>query len=310
MMSFSPWRIGLALGVAALAGGSVAQAPRDLAQRIAQARPGTTMRLAPGDYGVLSLAHVRFARPLVIDAGQSRFTGIVLNDVHGLTLLGGTIVGPGGRSYGLKIDRSSAIRVERMEITGAHRGVVANMSEDLAFVGNRFHDLISDGLDVALSRRVLIERNSCRDFHYTRPVFTPDGVRLADGDHPDCIQLWSRPQAPPVADVQVIDNEIDGYTQGIWFGDGIHNGVADGGFDRVLIRGNRVRVAFPNGISLLNGRDSVVRDNRVDTTPGARLPKPPFNPVRANLRVTGERNLVCGNVVTAVPGAAGSAPCP
>jgi ribosomal protein S6E (S10) len=297
------------LGCSDAGGAAVKQGitPANLAQRLASAKPGETLRLPPGDYGAVVLPSRSFSPAVRIDAAAARFTGLVLNKVEGVTVAGGTIVGPGGKSYGVRITGGKDLRIENMAISGANRGIVIDRSSDIAIVGNRLANLGAEGINIALSRRVLIQRNSCRDFNPTPAVYAA-GKLVRDGDHPDCIQAWSRPTAPPTSDIQVLDNEADGKMQGVFFGNHARNGVDDGGFDRIVIRGNRIRVAFPNGIYLADARGSEVSGNRISTIPGSVLPKN-GRPIRAKLYVTGTGNRVCGNILPEFAGTPETAPC-
>ncbi len=72
----------------------------------------------------------------------------------------------------------------------------------------------------------------------------------------------------------------------------------DGGFDRVVVRDNRVRVTMPNGIALFGVRNGDVRGNSVSTVPGSMQPNRPGRPVRAGLRIVDSPSLtVCGNIL-------------
>jgi len=110
-----------------------------------------------------------------------------------------------------------------------------------------------------------------------------------------------------VADIVIRGNVMEGEMQGIFLGNHVRKGVDDGGFDRITIENNEVTVSFPQGIGLFDARDSVVRNNTVRTIPGSTLPN--GKRVRANLRVTGTGNRVCGNKVTAIPKHSASRPC-
>ncbi|WP_377845467.1 NosD domain-containing protein [Bosea sp. UC22_33] len=283
--------------------------PATLSSMLKAASGGETIVLAPGDYGAMQFPQKAYSPAIRIQAQQANFTGLILASLSGVTIDGGTIVGPGGRSYGVSIREARNIRIANMTISGAHRGIVVNQGEDVALVGNRLTELISDGINVAYSRRVRIERNSCRDFRPTPAVYDAAGNRLKDGDHADCIQAWSRPAFPPTSDLTIIDNEADGLMQGIFLGNHVRDGIDDGGFDRVVIRGNRVRVGVPNGITVSGLRQGEVIDNVVDTTPGATLPKPPHRPVRAKLMVLGTDVVQCGNRVVDMPNLPGQTPC-
>lgn len=306
------------LGLTASAGTSCAQdvgaqsLSVKLERQLAAARPGETIRLAKGDYGTVRFPQRTFRPALTVDARAARFSGLVLHKLQGIRIVGGTISGPRGRSYGVNIRFASDVRMEGMTVTNAHRGIVVQDSADIALVRNTLTDLISDGINVALSRRVLIDGNSCRDFSPTPAVYAPDGTLIRDGDHPDCIQAWSRPTAPPTSDLAIVNNVAEGRMQGIFLGNHVRAGVDDGGFDRVVIRNNRVVVGFGNGVRGDALRDSIVTDNQVLTMAGAVL-RPGTakqRAVRANLLVTGERIVVCNNTVPAVPDGPGTVACP
>ena len=289
---------------------------------VAQAEGGQTIVLPAGTTGVLSIARRSFSPALTIDAAGAVLSGIILSDVDGVTIRGGAIVGPGGRSYGVSVRTSGHVTLRDMTISGAHRGVVVNDSHDVILSGLNLTGLISDGIDVALSRRVLVERNRCRNFVPRLATYAADGSRIRDGDHPDCIQVWSRPTRPPSADISVIDNDIEVQGQGIFFGNHVRNGVDDGGFDRTVIRGNRVNVGFPNAIVLGGARVASVTGNVISTIAGSVMPNRADRAVTATMRLAGVGIIACNNRVIApapVPGTRarrtpdavpGIAPCP
>ena len=299
----------LAAGGCAFAATDGAVTPDNLASRLNSATGGAVIRLSPGDYGTITIPRKVFTPAIRIDARQAMFRGLVLNGASGVEVVGGTVVGPGGRSYGISLRDAARVRIEGMTIRGAHRGIVVSNSSDIALVGNMLIGLISDGIDIALSQRVLVERNTCRGFTPTPAIYDASGTRLKDGDHPDCIQAWSRPTAPPTSDLTIIGNVTEGEMQGIFLGNHVRAGVDDGGFDRIVIRDNRVQVGMPNGIVIGNGRDSIVVDNEVRSVTGSILSVARPIRVKANLRVSGSRNVVCGNHVFDVPEATGAQPC-
>ena len=142
--------------------------------------------------GVLTIRRKTFDPSITIDAGATTLTGIVLDQADGVTIKGGTIIGPGGRSYGVSIRSSANIRIADMQITGAHRGVVVNESRNIALTGLNLVGLISDGINIALSRKVLVEGNRCRNFRPNIATYDANGKRIRDGDHPDCIQAGEK----------------------------------------------------------------------------------------------------------------------
>lgn len=268
--------------------------------KIASAHGGDTITLPSDMSGVLTIRGGVYQPAITIDASAATLSGIVFSEVNGVTVKGGTIVGPGGRSYGVSIRSSRNIRVENMVITAAHRGVVVNESQDIGLAGLNLTGLISDGINVALSQRVSIERNRCRSFRPNIATFGPDGKRLKDGDHPDCIQAWSRPSAPPTSDISVIGNDMDGVMQGIFFGNHVRDGIDDGGFERIVISNNRIRVSYPNALVLSDVRGATIANNVISTVPDSRLPNKPDRLVQATIRVSGSDITACGNTVDRV----------
>jgi Periplasmic copper-binding protein (NosD) len=277
---------------------------------VANARAGQTLTLPAGNQGTLLIVNRNFSQPVRINASGSRFTAIVIRNSSGITIEGGSVVGPGGRSYGVHIDQSNGIRIANMAISGAHRGIVMGKSREIQIVNNQLVGVIAEGINIAQSQRVLVQGNVCRDFNPTVATYAANGSRITDGDHPDCIQAWSRPGWAPTGEVSIIGNTADGEMQGIYFGNMMRNGVNDGGFDRVSIRDNRVRVSYSNGIVLAGARNSEVVNNHVLTVPGSVSTRDPSRTINAMLRITAAVNVrACGNVVEARPTTYGTARC-
>lgn len=268
--------------------------------KIARARGGEVIALPAETAGVLTISGGVYRPAITIDASNANLAGIVFRNVDGVIVKGGTIVGPGGRSYGISIQSARNIRVENMMITAAHRGVVVSGSQDISLVGLNLTGLISDGINVALSRRVLIERNRCRDFRPSIATYDAGGKLIKDGDHPDCIQAWSRPSTLPTADITVVGNDIDGMMQGIFFGNHIRNGIDDGGFDRITIRDNHIRVGYPNALVLSNVRVATIKNNSISTVAGSRLANRADRLVQASMNVSGTEITSCGNTIEQV----------
>lgn len=283
-----------------------------LMAQLLTARDGEVIRLGNKDYGVVTFPTVAHATPIRIEAKEARFVGLVLKDVSGVRVEGGLVDGPGGKSYGISIDHGSNIAITGMKITGAHRGLVINKSHDIVVQANTFTALLSDGIDLALSRNIIVRGNSCSHFSPTMQAFDGQGrATTAGGDHPDCIQAWSRPSDPPTSDIIIAANRIDGEMQGIFFGNHVRAGLDDGGFDRVVIRNNLIKISLYNGIALGGARDSVVTGNVVSTISGSFNPRKTRAPIRAWIRVAGgERNTVCGNKVADFPRDISAQPCP
>lgn len=279
---------------------------------IAQAKSGNVINLPPLVNGeALSITNRKFSPAITIDMSQVSLSGIVIRNSSGIILKNGRVKGPGGRSYGINVVDSNNVRIQRMTISGAHRGIVISKSQDIAIEGNRLTALLAEGVNIAQSQRVLVSANTCSEFTPKMGTWKADGTRISDGDHPDCIQAWSRPGHAPTSDVKVINNVAEGFMQGIFFGNHVRNGVDDGGFDRIEISNNRVHVSLPNGVTLYSARNSKVVNNQISTVPGARSQRPPHNPVKASLRVIDTvATIACGNTVQGVTKAQfGTEPC-
>lgn len=263
------------------------------AAKIESAKAGATVRLS-GDQGVLTLKGKSWSPAITIDASRATFTGIVLERVTGLHLKGGTVMGPGGRSYGIRVLQSQDIAIDDMTITGAHRGVVVDRSRQIALRNNQLVSLISDGIDIASSQDVLIDRNACSKFTPQMATFDANGVKH-DGDHPDCIQAWTGQGQPATSDLIITNNRADGTMQGVFL-----EGPADGSSRRFTIRNNQLRVGMSNAVSVSNLRDVVIRGNQVTTVPGARQIRD-GSPVKANINVRNSDAIACENSVADVP---------
>ena len=287
-----------------------AAAARNPEQMIAAARPGDSIVLPASTGGSLLITNRNFSPAIRIDANAATLNEIVIRNSSGIRIDRGRIVGRGGRSYGVNIVASRDIRIANMTITGAHRGIVIGRSQGILVSGNTLTGLISDGINIALSSNVRVERNSCSNFSPAPNVFTEGGDRVADGDHPDCIQAWSRPDSAPVSDVVITGNRMSGRMQGIFFGNHVRGGVDDGGFDRITIEDNVVTASSSHGITLTDARSSVVRRNVISTVPGAVSTRPPYNPLKATLRIVRPTNVeACGNQVADQAEGFGLQPC-
>ena len=231
--------------------GEAPAAAGDVDELIASAQPGDVVKLPAGSLGLVTIRERSWSRPLTVDARKSRLR-MVLDGVHNLHILGGTYAdandtGRGG--YALSVENSSGIRIQDARFTNATRGLVVGRSEDLVLQNLEFVDMRAEGINLGLSRRVKIRGVRCSRFNPVPP------------DHPDCIQAWSRPSAPPSADIEVSDVFVEGSMQGVFFGNHVRNGVDDGGFDRITIRRDHVTTSFTNAIALFDCRNCTIVDN-------------------------------------------------
>jgi nitrous oxidase accessory protein NosD len=223
---------------------------------------------------------------------------------YGIDWVGGVVIGPRLTSFAVSIVDSRQISVTGVNISGPKVGVAITRSSDIDVVGNTFDGVRSDGVNIAMSRRVRITGNACLNFKPIRAIYSSDGRLLVDGDHSDCIQGWSRRGQRPTSDITISDNVAEGEMQGISFFDS-----GEGGYDRIVIRNNDLNLSYWNGIVIYEGRGSIVTGNRVRTIAGARARNWPFQSIRTWIYVTGTRNHVCGNFVEAIPDGEGTRPC-
>lgn len=313
----------VALGLPACSqAGPIDANPANFSDKLAAAKSGDTIRLAPGSYDDFEMVGRKFSPSLVIEAGSAKLQTVRLARTEGVTIKGGSfmigeptrhpksgepnygaaiqlssvdgikIVGARflgasaaaqpkrtefGDGYGVRVQRGRNVDVIDSRFEGLKIGIAMTQTDGFNLKRNLFSGMREDGVAVSLSRNGVIEKNECK------------GTRVRADEHPDCIQMWSRPTAPPTSDIVIRGNRIEGSTQGIGLHNHVRNGVDDGGFDRITIEDNDIRVSRPNAINLQNGRASTIRNNRISTLPGSRH--------QARIRFSGETVVVCGNAV-------------
>lgn len=276
-----------------IAAALLAATPATLNTVITSARAGDTVRLAPGTYPQLKMYNREWNPPVVVEADGATLPFVGFYNSTGLVWRGGSIVGVGtgpyGEGWGFYLVGSRNVTITGMNVSNVKNGMVVDRSSDVTLRNNAFDRMSADGIDVLLSRRVVVDGTRCRNF-----VSFP-------GSHPDCIQAWSRPSAPPVADLTIINTDVLGRMQGIGLFDHVRDGIPDGGFDRVTIRNNKILNTMAQGIAVSNCRACVVRDNEVNSLPNFEN--------RAQLNIYGGSVQACGNVVPMVPRQA-TPPCP
>jgi hypothetical protein len=301
--------------------------PDNFQSVISSAPPGSIIVLSPGEYRGIRIAKRRFDPAVTIDASKATLIGLIVSDSEGLVIQGGEFrlpppvtkpstgvlvygsafrgdrvrniairdahfVGAGhpdtgsgfayGEGYGVLMTGSDLI-IENSSFTGFAASIFLNRVDRFRVSNITSTAVRSDGIDVAESHHGVIEGVQC------------SGTVIRDTEHPDCIQLWSRKTSAPTSDIVIRRNSVVGNTQGISLFNHADKGNDNGGFDRITIEDNDVAVSAANGISLIDGRDSIVRRNRVRTLENARF--------RASLNAPGAQT--CGNVVEAGAGKPG-----
>ncbi|WP_448585340.1 hypothetical protein [Thermaurantiacus sp.] len=262
-----------------------------LAALLASAKPGDTVRMAPGQCPGITLSGLRFeGAPVTIDFGTASFDGgFQLLRSKGLVLRGGSFRSTRGEPAAtMQVRFSEAITITGGTHSEATRGVVIARSRDIRVLDSRFHGLAADGIILAHVEGFEVRGNTMREFSPTPTRCTrPDGTvetRVArrvcearggtwvDGHHPDCVQMWG-----PARDGVIVGNRCEGQMQGIF-------GRADG----LLVAENDLALGFPNGVHLI-GTGILARDNRLKTLPEARY--------RVRILLVGERTAACGNIL-------------
>jgi len=247
-----------------------------LTQMLGAVTPGSRVGLQ-GTFGAIRFKAGTLPAGLTLDLAGANVTGPwQFAEAEGLTLLGGTwtaaaplrfdggrniavrggsFKGPESRegvgiaAYGVAGFIAAELRLEAFR-----NGLVLDGVTGFEVAGCAFSDMAADGIQGVAVRKGLL-----RDL-------TIHGSRKAKGtEHSDGIQLRSRPDAPPTADIRIEDVEIVGDVQGVI----CTNKGDNGGFDRITIRRVRARVSFSRAISVVDGRGVTVADCRVSTYPGA-----------------------------------------
>ena len=260
--------------------------PGNINSVFATAKPGDTVRLAAGRYPMLTIQSRTFSPPLTVDATAATMTGVIARGVSGLRWTGGTIDGSNLTvkaltDFGFAAYAASNVTVTGVKFNALRVGIVFDHINGGEVSNNSFTAMRTDGVDLAVSRGIVVSHNACASFN------------VDAGEHPDCIQAWSKAGDPPVADITVTGNSAIGTMQGISFFDGDVNGVAQGGFDRVSITGNSVTNTMGNGIAAYNCRGCTVKNNVVSSLPDYIYV--------AQLVIKGGSVTQCGNDVAMVP---------
>ncbi|EGD59998.1 hypothetical protein Y88_1872 [Novosphingobium nitrogenifigens DSM 19370] len=240
---------------------SLAATPATIASVIASAPPGASIRLAPGDYGVVTIDNRNWARPIDLNADGAKLT---LNVVRsgGVAVHGGTYVADTTRpnnGYAIMVRWSHGVTVDGATVTSARAGIYVDRSTDVKVLRTQIVRVLVDGIDIASSQRVLVKDSSCSDFQ-------TEGQQ----QHPDCVQMWSNPKFGITQDVTIEHNRSHGPMQGFSGFNHVTNGVDDGGFDRIVIRDNHAASTYSHGVAINACRDCEITGNTAETLPGAR----------------------------------------
>lgn len=270
----------------------LAASPSNITGVLASAKPGDTVRLVAGRYPAVAFKNRTFSPALEVDATGATVLGVTVTNSTGVHWTGGTLAGdatlPVAAGYGFIATLSKDVTIKQVRVSDYHTGIVFDRVDGGAVSGNWIARMGADGVDIAMSHNLVVDHNACSDF------------RNAPGAHPDCVQLWSRPQYPPTSDITITANSVVGAMQGISLFNHVRDGVDDGGFDRIRISGNTVLNTFADAITAYDCRGCTIVNNSVSSLPNY------LN--RAQLYVSGGSVSQCGNDVPMVPRQS-TAPC-
>ncbi len=282
-------------GAAAAAATDRAIVVRDaaqLARTIANARDGTRITLAPGEYGRLVIRGRQFAQPIIIQGpagpARARFDVVRVVDSRGVRLDGievampqpaadgayvriqgsqsitlanayvhGSLDGdPRNDGLGVHLADSTDVTVSGGDLEQLQVGVMIKGVQGARVIGNRIHGIRTDGVISAAAETLEISGNYITDF-------TPNPA-----DHADGIQLHNRGVDRGTTSVVIADNVImqgkGAGVQGIWISDGDVFPHRD-----LTITNNLVYInGMYNGIGLNHVQGARVTNNTVVSDPG------------------------------------------
>lgn len=262
-----------------------------------------------GSISQTQLKNRSFSRAVTINASKAVFTGkLMIDDVQNLRIIGGTwgaanaswqgggsaivnrgsniefvrptVIGNGSdNARGIRFTGTAGASVSGGSFTRLSQAVGVNGVTNSSFTSNRITNATSDGFNIVNSHFVTVSGNIC------------SGTNPHAGAHPDCVQLWSLAGQPVQSDIRILNNKAYGATQGFTSFD-----AARGGGLRIEMSGNFANISYPQGIACYACVDSIFRDNRLVTAPGARYQ------TRMNI-VGGYNNIIEGNILGLRPGA-------
>lgn len=249
------------------------------------AKPGDTIKLAPGSYskvvlrGLIGPLTLTSADPknraVLNDLALLDSTGINLTDLitmcpagsltwynhriercTGITLTRLLIDGPGlvtvQDTTGLIVRWSKGVKITGCEVRNLSNGILCLDNVGLTVTDNYFHDLRRDGIDHGGCSEVLIENNLFTNFH-------PNAT-----DHPDAIQFWTHNTTTPAYNITVRGNVIvrgarGGQIQGVF----VKDEVGTLRYQNLIVTDNLVVGGHYNGINLDGVQSGALINNSV-----------------------------------------------
>lgn len=293
----------------------IAAAPAaDFSATIRAAKPGSTITAPAGPIRV-ALTKAVFAKPVTIVGG--RYESIELNDSSGvrfvgitltpnakpsrgtaiylarsskITFSGGSVRGDGLTFNGANLTDCQDVTFESMAFSNLVNGIRGLRITGATIASNTFTSITADSVAFGGVRDLTVRGNTMRN-----PVTNRN-------PHPDAVQVWDDATFPS-SDILIERNTIDSQSQGIFV-----KSEGRGGFDRVSVLDNDVTVAYSHGITVTEGRGTIISGNRVRAVPGSRQVAGKQALVWPWVKATGDA-VACGNVVAPLASRYGTEPC-
>lgn len=295
----------LAYSAAAVAAPAAAQqaqvltvaTPAQLANALAQATSGTIIKLAPGNYGELTLNDRVFTAPVTITSenpsrpalfsrvslnrsvnvtfSKVEISSVVAGDdfmvrvadgskitfdnvyIHGL--IDGAVKKDGSA---ISVARSNSFTLSNSRLFEIAAGIRVRQSKNAVISDNDISMIGIDAVEIPGTNGVLIARNKISKFRTTDPY------------HPDAVQCWTTGETSGCKNIKIVDNQILGdfnttstayrYPQGIFFGDE----TKVGGYENIEITGNLLVCPNWHAITIGSARGTIIRNNRISACAG------------------------------------------
>ncbi len=273
--------------------------PAELAKALPQAKGGTLIKLAPGDYGQLALRDRVFDAPVTITSADPNkpalFSRVILNRSVNITFSKVEISSvPKPNDFIVRVADGSNITFDDVYIHGLIDGAVKDdrnaisvaRSDSFTLSKSRLFE-IAVGIRVRQSKNVTIRDNDISMIGVDAvEIPGTDGVLIArnkiskfrttDPYHPDAVQCWTTGETSGCKNIKIVDNQFLGdfnttstkyrYPQGIFFGDE----AKVGGYENIEITGNLFVCPNWHAISIGVGgaHGTIIRKNRIQACPG------------------------------------------
>ncbi len=262
---------------------------------LASTAGGTDIKLTGNCPGISISRH--YAPPVTINADDATVHGLRIVEGGGVVWHGGILRSRDGEdssgpnSYGAIVKNSDTVTIEAARFIDSNKALVLDNASDTVIRNNRF-EIGGDGVIANRGAKIEISGNSfvqvstrptkCKLVSRTREGLSAKqcqalGGSWTDGWHQDAVQFRDGIQA-----LKIVGNIVRNTQQGI----GQMAGRNDAPVSNVLIDRNDVEVTGFHSITLNNGSNVRITNNRIRQTAGRRTV------IRA-----GDDATVCGNNV-------------